>query len=120
MRAAKVAGICRASRKSWWDVGVACAYGWTAAPNADACRVCGWDLGEPAWNPSAQYIICPCCGAESGVDDLDERQARRYLVFWVAAGGRWFAREQRPAGWSLASHLDRVGLSVSRAELRDV
>ncbi|NMR18930.1 hypothetical protein [Cellulomonas fimi] len=92
------------------------AYGWTTAPDADACRVCGWDLGEPGWTQEPQYVICPCCGAEAGVDDLDERMARAYLIRWIAGGGRWFAAAERPARWSLTSHLSRVGLSVSRAE----
>lgn len=94
------------------------AYGWTAAPDPNACRVCGWDLHEPGWDPSPQYVICVCCGAESGVDDLDERQARRYLVAWIARGGRWFVPDEMPDGWSPLDHLDHLGLSIRRSELR--
>jgi hypothetical protein len=36
------------------------------------CRVCGLDEGEDRWTgpDGEQYIICPCCGAESGVEDI--------------------------------------------------
>lgn len=87
-------------------------------PDVNACRVCGWNLGGPGWAPSPQYIICACCGAESGVDDLDERQASRYLLAWISKGGGWFLPQEMPEGWSLLDHLDRTGLSIKRSELR--
>lgn len=34
------------------------------------CRVCGLDEDDERWTgpDGAQYVICSCCGAESGVD----------------------------------------------------
>lgn len=103
------------------------AYGWTETPDPTACRVCGWDLGEPGWDvgepgrdPAPVYIICVCCGAESGVDDREEPQARAYLLSWIAGGARWFLPEEMPDDWSLVAHLDRVGIPVRRSELRRV
>ena len=67
------------------------------------CRVCGYDdVGEERWTGPdvAQYVICPCCGAESGVDDYDLRSAREHRGRWVQAGCPWFAADQRPAAWS--------------------
>ena len=44
------------------------------------CRVCGLDEGGDRWTgrDRAQYVICSCCGAEAGVDDLDVPTVRRY------------------------------------------
>lgn len=67
------------------------------------CRVCGFDdqleaeryfVGEP------QYIICPCCGSESGVDDLTPAMVRKARRAWVERGRTWQEPEERPAGWN--------------------
>jgi hypothetical protein len=67
------------------------------------CRVCGYDdVGEERWTgpDGAQYVICPCCGAESGVDDYDLRSAREYRSSWLRKGCPWFQPEERPPDWS--------------------
>lgn len=94
-------------------------YGWSEGPHPSACRVCGWDLGEPGWNPDPLYIICECCGAESGVDDIDEESARLYLRSWAASGGPWFDPSKQPNDWSMTEYLQRTGLTIRRADLRD-
>jgi hypothetical protein len=67
------------------------------------CRVCGLDELDERWTEpdGAHYVICSCCGAESGVDDLDLKWVRGYRAKWITAGGAWFSPEQRPAGWRL-------------------
>jgi hypothetical protein len=66
------------------------------------CRVCGFDdeleseryfVGEP------QYIVCPCCGSESGVDDLRPEMVRQARRAWVGSGRMWREPEERPADW---------------------
>jgi hypothetical protein len=66
------------------------------------CRVCGFDdeleseryfVGEP------QYIVCPCCGSESGVDDLTPEMVRQARRSWDERGRAWREPEERPATW---------------------
>lgn len=75
------------------------------------CRVCGFDdVGEERWTGpgGAQYVVCPCCGAESGVDDHDLPVARRYRAAWRAAGCSWFDPERRPDEWSADKQSERI------------
>lgn len=76
-------------------------YGQVSEAMKSVCRVCGYDEGEDRWTGSdgAQYIICSCCGAESGVDDRDLRWVREYRAKWHADGCGWFSADERPEGW---------------------
>jgi hypothetical protein len=67
------------------------------------CRVCGLNKDDARWagTDRAQYVIASCCGAESGVDDLDLKSVRDYRSRWIAAGCAWFSPEERPADWQL-------------------
>ena len=97
---------------------MATAYGWSADPHPHGCLVCGWDFQEPSWSPAPLYLICHCCGSESGVDDLDERRAAESLLRWVARGAPWFVAAERPDGWSVSRCLADVRIEVRRRELR--
>lgn len=74
------------------------------------CRVCGLDEGEDRWTgpDGAQYVICSCCGAESGVDDLSQDRVRRYRAKWMNEGAAWFSPQERPAYWQLDPQLSRI------------
>jgi hypothetical protein len=74
------------------------------------CRICGLDEGEPRWTgpDGAQYVICSCCGAESGVDDLGRYRVWRYRTKWINEGTAWFAPEKRPADWRLDRQMCQV------------
>ncbi|WP_286218766.1 hypothetical protein [Paraoerskovia sediminicola] len=80
------------------------------APTPDtACRACGWELGEPAWSCTGpHFVVCDCCGAESGVDDLTPTQARDYRRRWVENGAVWFDPERRPESWDLYAQLSTL------------
>ncbi|KRD44853.1 hypothetical protein ASE38_12515 [Cellulomonas sp. Root930] len=80
--------------------------------------MCGWDLGEPGWDPSPTYIICSACSAEAGVDDLDERRAGRYLARWISEGAAWGVPSEQPAEWSPSGHLAAAGIVVRRRDVR--
>jgi hypothetical protein len=74
------------------------------------CRVCGFDDGDVRWGPGApEYVICPACWGESGVDDLTVAAARAYRSRWLAAGAPWRdAQEGPPEGWVPQRELERV------------
>ncbi len=74
------------------------------------CRVCGLDEGEDRWTgpDGAQYVICSCCGAESGVDDLSQDWVRRYRAKWVNEGAAWFSPKERPVDWKLDRQMSRI------------
>ncbi len=73
------------------------------------CRVCGYAMEEP---PS-DYNICPSCGTEYGVHDvnsslLDLRKA------WVGTGPRWWSTvDPEPANWN--PFIQLANLSNQRA-----
>ena len=72
-----------------------------------SCRVCGFD--DPSEcryvGGAPQYVICPCCGSESGVDDLRPESVRRARDAWVAHGRPWREPGQRPADWDPGAAL---------------
>lgn len=56
------------------------------------CRVCGYDdVGEERWTvpDGAQYVICPCCGAEPGIEDYNLQAVHEYRAKRVKAGCPW-------------------------------
>ncbi|MFE0926695.1 hypothetical protein ACFW4O_13550 [Streptomyces mutabilis] len=60
-----------------------------------ACRICGYDDGEPVFNEYGvpQYVICPCCYNESGIG---------------ATGAQWHDPKLRPANWDLMEQLANI------------
>lgn len=74
------------------------------------CRVCGFDEDDERYTDGGlpEYVICHCCGAESGVDDSTLPEVRRYRDSWVKAGCPWFAPHLRPNGWSFETQLSAV------------
>ena len=73
------------------------------------CPVCGYlGLDEPPWTTEsgASYEICPSCGFEFGVTDVDRgisyEQRRRE---WIAAGMSWWSRRPPPPGWDPRAQL---------------
>jgi hypothetical protein len=95
------------------------------------CPVCGY---ERMPDPPVNFNICPCCGTEFELDDLDTTYAA-LRQRWIAAGCPWFdALEEKPAGWnpnrqlinllytsSARNHLPRVPeVSQSTSLLRSL
>jgi len=83
--------------------------------------VCGLPYEEPGWageDSGPKYLICECCGAETGVDDIDERTAQRYRAAWLTRGGRWFVEAARPSTWSAVDQMTRAGILLRRRDLR--
>ena len=74
------------------------------------CRISGYDEDDERWTgpDGAQYVICPCCGAESGADDIRLDWVREYRWRWIGEGCVWFSPEERPADWDLESQIRQV------------
>lgn len=75
------------------------------------CRVCGYNDGDHRFNGLGhpEYVICPCCGSESGVDDSDLDQVRRTRAKWVEAGCSWWSpNDEEPTAWKPGLWRDRV------------
>lgn len=75
-----------------------------------ACRVCGLDDGEELYDQYGvpQYVICGCCGVESGLGDQDLSQVRENRGYWVARGAPWHWPEDKPAEWDVLAQLSNV------------
>lgn len=95
--------------RAWWPA------------DRDLCRVCGLSHEEPGWageDSGPKYLICECCAAETGVDDVDEGTTQRYRAAWLARGALWFVDASRPPQWSALEQMTKAGIQVRRRDLR--
>jgi len=73
------------------------------------CRVCGYNAGESLWeNGDPNWIICDCCGAESGYHDFTKDSASSNRMKWINDGCNWFSPEKKPANWDLQQQLSNI------------
>jgi hypothetical protein len=74
------------------------------------CRVCGFNnYPEVFWgNTIPFYIICPCCGCESGNDDYTIESTKNYRVKWINEGANWFEPSEKPVSWNLTEQIKNV------------
>jgi hypothetical protein len=75
-----------------------------------ACRVCGLDVGETLWDEfgAPQYVICQCCGMESGIGDDNLPQVREVRGYWVASGAQWDEPQCTPEQWDVLRQLQNI------------
>lgn len=85
--------------------------------SVSACYVCGWSVGA-----QLQYaIICPCCGTEWGIAEinesvctpsLDNRNILNTIYMlrgrWIGKGGEWFDPIDKPNNWNLEEQLANI------------
>lgn len=71
--------------------------------------MCGWDDGDIRWNTFglAEYVICDCCGTESGNGDQHLSAVRATRQRWVDAGCPWWWKRP-PEGWEPVEQLRQV------------
>lgn len=75
------------------------------------CRVCGYDLNEPPWGvtgDSPMFIICPCCGCESGLEDQTIEDMKQYRAQWISSGASWYEKKSKPKHWSLDEQMQNI------------
>ncbi|GGZ41423.1 hypothetical protein [Streptomyces poonensis] len=75
-----------------------------------ACRVCGVDDGEILWGAHGfpLYVICDCCGTESGIGDDNLTQVRELRGYWVGRGAPWAESHRRPKNWDLLRQIQNI------------
>ena len=76
------------------------------------CRVCGYDFGVVVWGESDETpmhgYICPCCGAQVGLEDINYRGVQLYRTAWLENGAKWFQPRERPEDWDLFEQLKSI------------
>ncbi|MFG2439886.1 hypothetical protein [Streptomyces sp. NPDC048508] len=74
------------------------------------CRICGLDVGDLRFDVHGLplFVICECCGGESGYEDTTLAAVRHYRESWIADGAPWFDPKARPPDWKLSRHLSNV------------
>jgi len=74
------------------------------------CRVGGWDDGDEFYDETGAptYIICDCCGAESGLHEYSKKAAIRYRQQWIARGAVWSSPKAKPKDWDIDAQLQKV------------
>lgn len=75
------------------------------------CRVCGYKNSEPPWgedDESPDWDICPCCGVETGYEDVILSTIRLYRERWLADGAKWLDRKEKPSDWDLAEQMKNI------------
>jgi hypothetical protein len=72
------------------------------------CLVCGYEMDDPP----RDYNVCPSCGTEYGVSDVnasydDLRKA------WLRTGPVWWSKtDEQPDNWSPSRQLANLGPTV--------
>ncbi|SNX88703.1 hypothetical protein SAMN06272735_9197 [Streptomyces sp. TLI_55] len=74
------------------------------------CRICGLDVGEVRFDGDglSVFVVCACCGCESGVEDGTAAAVRRHRESWIGDGAPWFEPKARPADWDLELQLSNI------------
>ena len=66
------------------------------------CPVCGYDGLKVA---PEDFEICPCCGTEFGLDDIQHTVAE-LREHWMGRGAPWFSHTTLPqSGWNPLEQL---------------
>jgi hypothetical protein len=77
--------------------------------NSHICRVCGYNVGEPLWEDNyPNWIICDCCGSESGYDDSSNESVHSNRRKWIDGGYKWFNPQKKPASWNFRQQLNNI------------
>lgn len=68
------------------------------------CLVCGYGMDDPP----RDYNICPSCGTEYGVNDVNSTYSELRKA-WLKTGPTWWSTtDPRPEGWSPSRQLAKA------------
>jgi len=74
------------------------------------CPVCGYQMEAPP----KDYRICPSCGTEFGVHDVNASIAELREA-WMKAGPRWWSKtDMAPPNWDPITQMENAGIVVKR------
>jgi hypothetical protein len=74
------------------------------------CPVCGYEMEAPP----KDYRICPSCGTEFGVNDVDAT-IPELRESWMKTGPRWWSKvDPMPADWEPIAQMEEAGIVVKR------
>src|SRR5438067_11786556 len=67
-------------------------------------------------SPPSDYMICPCCGTEFGLDDEDVSHAELRME-WAKRNFPWFSTyTARPLGWNPVLQLGISSVSAGASQ----
>jgi hypothetical protein len=74
------------------------------------CRICGYNnYPDEFWeNGISLYIICPCCGGESGNEDYTVESTKQYREKWLSEGANWFEAKEKPEKWNKEEQFKNI------------
>jgi hypothetical protein len=76
----------------------------------NTCPVCGYGMGAPP----KDYRICPCCGTEFGVSDVNASIAELREA-WMKTGPEWWGDlDAKPVNWDPIQQMGDAGIVVKR------
>ena len=76
----------------------------------NTCPVCGYEMEAPP----KDYRICPSCGTEFGVNDVNASIAE-LRESWMSTGPAWWSTvDARPDNWDPIDQLEKAGIAVRR------
>jgi len=74
------------------------------------CPVCGYEMEAPP----KDYRICPSCGTEFGVHDVNASIAELREA-WMKTGPKWWSRTDAvPPNWDPIAQMADAGIAVRR------
>jgi hypothetical protein len=74
------------------------------------CPVCGYEMEAPP----RDYRICPSCGTEFGVHDVNTSIAELRNA-WIKTGPKWWSRtDSEPEKWDPIEQMEKAGIAVKR------
>jgi hypothetical protein len=74
------------------------------------CPVCGYEMEAPPQD----YRICPSCGTEFGVHDVNASIAELREA-WMKTGPRWWSpTDTVPRDWDPITQMEKAGIVVKR------
>jgi A2L zinc ribbon protein len=77
------------------------------------CPVCGYEMEAPP----KDYRICPSCGTEFGVHDVNATVAELREA-WMKSGPRWWSKvDPLPANWDPITQMKNAGIAVKQSDI---
>ncbi len=78
--------------------------------NECICKICGYDIYPDKFRggDTPTYIICPCCGAESGYEDSTPKSIENCRQKWIDNQMIWFDKSIKPANWDFKQQIENI------------